>query len=105
MRSFFGLLKLYENGDLDRPSLPRYLSKDGWFMVAFPKNAFSVREGMVHLGVSRAILEEFPDAHKQLTFQAALSHSKERTFRRVTYCPSMMVCTSKSSAAMTKMTG
>gem|GEM_PF-1275329 len=66
MRSFFGLMKLYESGDLDlgRPSLPRYLSKDGWFMVAFPKNAFSVRDGMVHLGVSRSILEEFPDAHK-----------------------------------------
>jgi putative transposase len=69
MRSFFGLLKLYENDDLDRPSLPRYLSKDGWFMVAFPKNAFSVRDGMIHLGVSRAILEGFPDAHKQLTFK------------------------------------
>jgi len=69
MRSFFGLLKLYRNGDLDRPSLPHYLPKDGLFMVAFPKNAFSIREGMVRLGVSRAILKDFPDAHRQLTFR------------------------------------
>jgi putative transposase len=69
MRSFFGLLKLYKNGDLDRPSLPHYLPKDGLFMIAFPKNAFSVRDGMVHLGVSRAILKDFPDAHEQLTFK------------------------------------
>jgi len=69
MRSFFGLMKLYRNGDLDRPSLPHYLPKDGLFMVAFPKNAFSIREGMVHLGVSRAILKDFPDAHRQLTFR------------------------------------
>lgn len=69
MRSFFGLMKLYKNGDLDRPSLPRYLPKEGLFMVAFPKNAFSIRDGMVHLGVSRAILRDFPEAHRQLTFR------------------------------------
>lgn len=69
MRSFFGLMKLYMKGDLPiRPSLPHYLPKDGMFAVAFPKNAFSIRKGIVHFGVSRAILKDFPDAHRQLTF-------------------------------------
>jgi len=69
MRSWFGLMKLYKKGDLpERPSIPHYLPKDGLFAVAFPKNAFSVRKGIVHLGTSRAILGEFPDAHKQLCF-------------------------------------
>jgi len=57
MRSWFGLMKLYRKGDLpERPSIPHYLPKDGLFAVAFPKPAFSVRKGIVHLGVSRAIV-------------------------------------------------
>ena len=69
MRSWFGLMKLYWKGDLpERPSIPHYLPKDGLFAVAFPKNAFSVRKGIVHLGVSKAIIKDFPDAHKQLCF-------------------------------------
>ncbi|HWQ19449.1 MAG TPA: transposase [Methanotrichaceae archaeon] len=70
MRSFFGLIKLYRDGNLPvRPSLPHYLPKEkGLFAVAFPKNAFSIRDGIVRLGVSRNIIKNFPNAHKQLRF-------------------------------------
>ena len=69
MRSWFGLMKLYKKGDLpERPSIPHYLPKDGLFPVVFPKPAFSVRKGIVHLGVSKAIIKDFPDAHRQLCF-------------------------------------
>ena len=70
MRSFLGLMKLYMNGDLpERPSLPHYLPKEkGLFAVVFPRNAFSIRDGIVRLGVSRSIIKEFPDAHRQLIF-------------------------------------
>ncbi|HWQ19230.1 MAG TPA: hypothetical protein VN455_05575, partial [Methanotrichaceae archaeon] len=70
MRSFLSLMKLYWNYDLsERPSLPHYLPKEkGLFAVAFPKNAFSIRDGMVRLGVSRSIIKEFPDCRRQLIF-------------------------------------
>ena len=70
MRSFLGLRRLYWNGDLsERPSLPHYLPKEkGLFAVAFPKNAFNIRGGIVHLGVSRRLIKDYPDAHRQLTF-------------------------------------
>lgn len=52
MRSWFGLLKLYKNGQLDKPNIPHYLDKDGYFMIAFPKNAFTIKKGKVKLGTS-----------------------------------------------------
>jgi len=52
MRSWFGLLKLYKNGQLDKPNIPHYLDKEGYFMIAFPNNAFSVKNGNVKLGTS-----------------------------------------------------
>jgi putative transposase len=70
MRSWFGLMKLFKKGQLpERPSIPHYLPKDGLFAVAFPKNAFSIRDGIVRLGTSRAILKDFPDAHNHLHFR------------------------------------
>jgi hypothetical protein len=80
MRSFFVLRRLYWNGDLpERPSLPHYLPKEkGLFAVAFPKNAFSIRDGIVHLGVSRSIIEDFPDAHRQLTFPLPPSSGRKK---------------------------
>jgi putative transposase len=68
MRSFFGLLKLYKNGGVDRPSIPRYLDKDGYFLVAFPKNAFFIKDRVVRLGVSKTLGQTNPEAHKLLQF-------------------------------------
>ena len=53
MRSFYALKKLADKGKVDKPSLPRYLKKEGYFMVAFPKNAFSFKGNKVELGTSR----------------------------------------------------
>jgi IS605 OrfB family transposase len=60
MRSWFGLLKLYKNGQLDKPSIPHYLDKEGYFMIAFPKNAFSIKNGKVKLGVSKEFMKKYP---------------------------------------------
>lgn len=68
MRSFFGLLALYRNGRVDKPSIPRYLDKNGYFLVAFPRNAFSIRKGIVQLGVSQELKKQKPDAHEMLRF-------------------------------------
>jgi IS605 OrfB family transposase len=59
MRSWFGLLKLYKNGQLDKPSIPHYLDKDGYFMMAFPSNAFSIKDGKVRLGVSKEFMKKY----------------------------------------------
>lgn len=52
-RSFYALKKLADKGKVDKPSLPKYLKKDGYFMVAFPKNGFSFKGNKVRLGTSR----------------------------------------------------
>lgn len=59
MRSWFGLLKLYKNGQLNKPSIPHYLDKEGYFMMAFPKNAFSIKNGKVRLGISNEFKKEY----------------------------------------------
>jgi putative transposase len=69
MRSFFGLLKLYKNGQLDKPSIPHYLEKEGFFMIAFPKNAFSIKNGSVRLGLSNEFLKQFTVSRNILTFK------------------------------------
>lgn len=53
MRSFYALKKLADKGKVDPPSLPKYLKKEEYFMVAFPKNAFSFKENKIELGTSR----------------------------------------------------
>ncbi|AKB43575.1 RNA-guided endonuclease InsQ/TnpB family protein [Methanosarcina vacuolata] len=69
MRSWFGLLKLYKNGQLeDKPNLPHYLDKEGYFPIAYPKNAFSFKNGKVRLGISLEFSRRFPNAKKLLTF-------------------------------------
>jgi putative transposase len=69
IRSWFGLLKLYKNGQLDKPNIPHYLDKDGYFMMAFPNNAFSIKNGNVRLGISIEFRKQFPDAKNLLTFK------------------------------------
>jgi putative transposase len=69
MRSWFGLLKLYKNGQLDKPNIPYYLDKEGYFMMAFPNNAFSIKNGKVRLGISIEFKKQFPDAKNLLTFK------------------------------------
>ena len=53
MRSYYSLKKLADKGKVDPPSLPRYLKKDGYFMVAYPKNGFSIKGNKIELGTSR----------------------------------------------------
>jgi putative transposase len=49
--SYFGLMKLYKNGELDdKPGLPSYLPKDGRQVLTYTKQAIStVRTGYVRL--------------------------------------------------------
>jgi IS605 OrfB family transposase len=70
MRSWFGLLKLYRNGQLeDKPNIPHYLDKEGYFPIAYPKNAFYFKNGKVRLGISFEFSRKFPNAKKLLTFE------------------------------------
>jgi len=69
VRSWFGLLKLYRNGQLDKPKIPHYLGKEGYFMIAFPKNSFSIKNNKVRLGISQEFLKQNPKAKKLLTFE------------------------------------
>ncbi len=60
MRSWFGLLKLYKNGQLeDKPNIPHYLDKEGYFPIVYPKNAFSFKNGKVRLGISNEFSKQY----------------------------------------------
>ncbi len=69
MRSWFGLLELYKNGQLDKPNILYYLNKEEYFMIWFPKNAFSIKTGNVRLGISKELMKKVPNAKKLLTFK------------------------------------
>lgn len=69
MFSFFGLLKIYREGKIEKPSIPHYLPKDGVYMVVYPKNAFSIKNGVLQLGVSREFAKQYPNAHELLQFE------------------------------------
>jgi len=69
MFSFFGVLKLKRGGKIDRVSMPRYLSRDGVCMVVFPRNAFTIKNGVLQLGVSREFAKKYVNAHELLRFK------------------------------------
>jgi len=80
MRSWFGLLKLYKNGQLDKPNIPHYLDKDGYFKMAFPKNAFAIKNGNVRLGISLEFKKQFPDAKNLLTFELPIQLKSKKSY-------------------------
>lgn len=45
MRSWFGFLELYKKRQLDKPNILQQLNKEEYFMISFPKNAFSIKTG------------------------------------------------------------
>lgn len=69
MRSLFGLLKLYKNGQLNKPNILHYLNKEEYFMISFPENAFSIKTGNVRLGISKELMKKVPNTKKLLTFK------------------------------------
>jgi hypothetical protein len=69
MRSWFGFLELYKNGQFDKPNILHYLNKEEYFMISFPKNAFSIKTGNVRLGISTELMKKVPNAKKLLTFK------------------------------------
>jgi IS605 OrfB family transposase len=58
-KSFFGLLKAKKKGKYQsRISIPKYLSKDGYFQLVIPKNGFQIKDDKINIGISRQIKEE-----------------------------------------------
>jgi len=58
-KSFFGLLKAKKKGKYQSIiSIPRYLSKNGYFQLIIPKNGFQIKEDKIHIGISRQLKKE-----------------------------------------------
>ena len=58
-KSFFGLLKAKKQSKYQsRISIPKYLPKDGYFQLIFPKNGFQIKGDKVNIGISRQLKKE-----------------------------------------------
>jgi len=65
MRSFLGLLKAISIGRCDqRPQLPRYLNKEGYFPLIIPR--IKLKEGMFNIPMSREFKKEYGEVKIQL---------------------------------------
>jgi putative transposase len=51
--SYNGLVNLYYQGEVDRPSLPKYRKKGGLAAVTFPRQALTHKEGYFYPSISR----------------------------------------------------
>ena len=68
-KSYFELLKLYRQGQLEYcPSPPHYLPRDGRFKLAFPRAHLTIRNGSVTLGMSLKFRKQHSLTGKELTF-------------------------------------
>jgi len=60
MKSFFRLLKERKKGNYNRPiHLPRYLSKNGYFVCIFQKDMFKVNGNKIRLSLGRNFAKKF----------------------------------------------
>jgi IS605 OrfB family transposase len=65
MRSFLGLLKAISIGRCDqRPQLPQYLSKEGYFPLIIPR--IKLKDGMFEIPMSREFKKEYGEVKIQL---------------------------------------
>ena len=65
MRSFLGLLKAISIGRCDqRPHLPQYLSKEGYFPLIIPR--IKLKDGMLAIPMSREFKKEYGEVKIQL---------------------------------------
>jgi hypothetical protein len=69
MKNWFEFLKLYKNRQLDKPNILHCIDKEEYFMISFPKNAFSIKNGNFRLGISKELMKRVPNAKKLLTFK------------------------------------
>ncbi|MFB2770092.1 RNA-guided endonuclease InsQ/TnpB family protein [Pelatocladus sp. BLCC-F211] len=51
--SYNGLVKKYYQGDVDRPSLPRYRKRGGLAAVTFPRQALTYKDGCFYPSISK----------------------------------------------------
>lgn len=56
--SYNGLVKAYYNGDVDRPSLPKYRKKGGLAAVTFPRQALTLKNGYFQPSISKETTHE-----------------------------------------------
>jgi len=58
-QSFFGLVKLKKNDYKDvKISPPKFLPKQGYFQLTIPENGFSIKDGILHIGLSKSMQKQ-----------------------------------------------
>ncbi len=81
-KSFFGLLKAKKKGKYEcRISIPKYLSKDGYFQLTIPKNGFQIKDNKLYVGISRQLKEETGLKNIVLDFPTQINKDKVQEIR------------------------
>ncbi len=68
--SYNGLVKAYYNGEVDRPSLPKYRKRGGLAAVTFPRQALTLKDGYFHPSISK---DTKPELITQIKFLYQIS--------------------------------
>jgi len=85
MKSFFRVLKERKKGNYNRPiHLPKYLSKDDYFVCIFQKDMFKVEGDRIRLSLGRNFEKEF--GIRYLEFRLP-SHIKDKRIKEVRILP------------------
>lgn len=81
-KSFFGLLKAKKKSKYGcRISIPKYLSKDGYFQLTIPKNGFQIKDNKLYVGISRQLKEETGLKNIVLDFPTQINKDKVQEIR------------------------
>ena len=82
MKSFFGILRERKNGNYTSPvHMPRYLDKEGLFVVLFPETGFRIKNDNLYIGLSKKFRETNHVEQRNLVFTVPVNvrgkHVKE----------------------------
>ena len=82
-KSFFNLIKKAKTGDyrFQDIRLPKYLDKDGLFVLVLSTNAINIKNGYLTLPFSRDMRKKYPNAEIKIPFPERLKGKKIKVVR------------------------
>lgn len=87
-KSFFKLNEKKREGKYDRKiSPPRYLEKDGFYMIDFPSQSFQVKDDHIRIGVPKQMRDEFGIDKKEIQIPFTYDELRGKDIKRLQILP------------------
>lgn len=87
-QSFFKLIKNKREGKYEgRVNIPKYLKKDGLFILDFPNQMFQVKDGYIRIGVPQQFREEFGYEQKEIRIPFTYKEVRNKKLKRLQILP------------------